>query len=168
MDLADIRDESDRDGLRLVLELKRGAKAAKVIKLLQKKTSLQCTFGAIMIALDHGEPKEFTLIQLLERFRDHRVDVIQRRSQHDLEKAQAEKHTAEGLVAALGAIDEVIKIIRASVDRSEASVKLQDLLGLSEIQADSILNMRLARLSALEQAEIEQRLKDLEAIINDR
>jgi DNA gyrase subunit A len=166
-DLADIRDESDRDGLRLVLELKRGAKAGKVIKLLQKKTSLQSTFGAIMIALDHGEPKEFTLVQILERFRDHRVEVIQRRSQYDLEKAQAEWHTAEGLVAALSAIDEVIKIIRGSADRSEASVKLQDLLGLSEIQADAILNMRLAKLTALEQEEIERRLKELKAIIKD-
>ncbi len=165
VDLADIRDESDRDGLRLVLELKRGAKAGNVIKLLLKKTSLQSTFGAIMIALDAGEPKEFTLVQLLERFRDHRVEVIQRRSQHDLEKAQAEKHIAQGLVAALGAIDEVIKIIRGSEDRSEASLKLQDLLGLSEIQADAILNMRLAKLTALEQDEIKKRLKELNRII---
>jgi len=165
VDLADIRDESDRDGLRLVLELKRGAKAGKVIKLLLKKTSLQSTFGAIMIALDQGEPKEFTLVQLLERFRDHRVEVIQRRSRHDLEKAQAEKHIAQGLVAALGAIDEVIRIIRGSVDRSEASMKLQDLLGLSEIQADAILNMRLAKLTALEQGEIKKRLKELNTII---
>jgi len=165
VDLADIRDESDRDGLRLVLELKRGAKASKVIKLLLKKTSLQSTFGAIMIALDQGEPKEFTLVQLLERFRDHRVEVIQRRSRHDLEKAQAEKHIAQGLVAALGAIDEVIRIIRGSADRSEASEKLQDLLGLSEIQADAILNMRLAKLTALEQGEIQKRLKELNAII---
>ena len=165
VDLADIRDESDRDGLRLVLELKRGAKAGKVIKLLLKKTSLQSTFGAIMIALDNGEPKEFTLVQLLERFRDHRVEVIQRRSQHDLEKAQAEKHIAQGLVAALSAIDEVIKIIRGSEDRPEASMKLQDLLGLSEIQADAILNMRLAKLTALEQDEIKKRLKELNHII---
>jgi len=165
VDLSDIRDESDRDGLRLVLELKRGAKAGKVIKLLLKKTSLQSTFGAIMIALDHGEPKKFTLVQLLERFRDHRVEVIQRRSQHDLEKAQAEKHIAEGLVAALGTIDEVIEIIRGSADRSEASEKLQDLLGLSEIQADAILNMRLAKLTSLEQAELKRRLKELRALI---
>ncbi|MCH7473963.1 MAG: DNA gyrase subunit A, partial [Gemmatimonadetes bacterium] len=165
VDLADIRDESDRDGLRLVLELKRGAKAGKVIKLLLKKTSLQSTFGAIMIALDQGEPKEFTLVQLLERFRDHRVEVIQRRSRHDLEKAQAEKHIAQGLVAALGAIDEVIRIIRGSADRSEASMKLQDLLGLSEIQADAILNMRLAKLTALEQEDLGRRLKELETVI---
>ena len=166
-DIADMRDESDRDGLRLVVELKRGAKAGKVIKLLQKKTSLQSTFGAIMIALDDGEPQEFTLVQLLERFRDHRVEVIRRRSQHDLEKAQAEKHVAEGLVAALGAIDEVIRIIRGSANRSEASERLQDLLGLSEIQADAILNMRLAKLTALEQNELRGRLKELKAIIKD-
>ena len=166
-DIADIRDESDRDGLRLVMELKRGAKAGKVIKLLHKKTSLQSTFGAIMIALDDGEPQEFTLVQLLERFRDHRVEVIQRRSQHDLEKAQAEKHIAEGLVAALGAIDEVIGIIRGSANRSEASERLQDLLGLSEIQADAILNMRLAKLTELEQDELKGRLKELKAIIKD-
>jgi len=133
--------------------------------LLLKKTSLQSTFGAIMIALDRGEPKEFNLVQLLERFRDHRVEVIQRRSRHDLEKAEAEKHIAQGLVAALGAIDEVIRIIRGSADRSEASMKLEDLLGLSEIQADAILNMRLAKLTALEQGEIKKRLKELNTII---
>jgi len=164
-DISDIRDESDRDGLRFVVELKRGAKAGKAIKLLLKKTSLQSTFGAIMIALDHGEPKEFTLVRLLERFRDHRVEVIQRRSLYDLEKAQAERHIAEGLMAALGAIDEVIRIIRASADRSEASVKLQDLLGLSEIQADAILSMRLAKLTSLEQEELGRRLKELKVVI---
>ena len=166
-DISDIRDESDRDGLRLVVELKRGAKAGKVIKLLRRKTSLQSTFGAILIALDHGEPKELTLVQILERFRDHRVEVIQRRSQYDLEKAQAEKHIAEGLVAALGSIDEVIKIIRGSADRSEASTRLQDLLGLSEIQADAILNMRLAKLTALEQEELKARLKELQDLIKN-
>jgi DNA gyrase subunit A len=166
-DISDIRDESDRDGLRLVVELKRGAKTGKVIKLLQKKTSLQSTFGAIMIALDDGEPQEFTLVQLLERFRDHRVEVIRRRSQHDLEKARSEKHIAEGLVAALGTIDEVIGIIRGSANRPEASERLQDLLGLSEIQADAILNMRLAKLTTLEQAELKGRLIELKAIIKD-
>ena len=166
-DLADIRDESDRDGLRLVIELKRGAKAAKVIQLLHKKTSLQSTFGAILIALDHGEPKEFTLLELLERFRDHRIEVIQRRSRHDLEQAEAEKHTVEGLLAALGAIEKVIAIIRRSKDRSEAAERLQDLLGLSEIQADAILNMRLARLTALERDQLKKRLKELKATIKD-
>ena len=166
-DVTDIRDESDRDGVRLVVELKRGAKAAEVIRLLQRKTSLQSTFGAIMIALDNGEPREFTLLQLLERFRDHRVEVIRRRSQHDLEKAQAERHTLEGLVAALGALDEVIAIIRGSADRGEASIKLQDFLGLSEVQAAAILDMRLARLTALEQDQLKKRLKELKAVIKE-
>ena len=166
-DVTDMRDESDRDGVRLVVELKRGAKAGGVIRLLQRKTSLQSTFGAIMIALDHGEPKEFTLLQLLERFRDHRVEVIQRRSQHDLEKAQAESHTLEGLVAALGALDEVIAIIRGSADRGAASIKLQDFLGLSEVQAAAILDMRLAKLTALEQDQLKKRLRELKTVIKD-
>ena len=166
-DISDIRDESDRDGLRLVIELKRGVKAANVIQLLHKKTSLQSTFGAILIALDHGEPKEFTLLEILERFRDHRIEVIQRRSRHDLEQAEAEKHTLEGLVAALGAIDEVIAIIRKSKDRAEACERLQDLLGLSDVQADAILNMRLAKLTALEQDHLKRRMKELEAVIKD-
>ena len=127
----------------------------------------QSTFGAIMIALDNGEPREFTLLQLLERFRDHRVEVIRRRSQHDLEKAQAERHTLEGLVAALGALDEVIAIIRGSADRGEASIKLQDFLGLSEVQAAAILDMRLARLTALEQDQLKKRLKELKAVIKE-
>jgi len=166
-DISDIRDESDRDGLRLVVELKRGAKAKKVIQLLHKRTSLQSTFGAILIALDHGEPKEFTLLELLERFRDHRIEVIQRRSRHDLEQAEAEKHILEGLVAALDAIDEVIAIIRKSKDRAEASERLRDLLGLSDTQADAILNMRLAKLTALEQDLLKKRLKELKAIIKE-
>ncbi|MEE2669493.1 MAG: DNA gyrase subunit A [Gemmatimonadota bacterium] len=166
-DVTDIRDESDRDGIRLVVELKRGAKAGDVIQLLQKKTSLQSTFGAILIALDRGEPRELTLLQLLERFRDHRVEVIHQRSQHDLEKAQAEKHTLEGLMAALGALDEVIAIIRGSADRSEASLKLQDFLGLSEVQATAILDMRLAKLTTLEQDQLKKRLKELKRVIKE-
>ena len=165
--ISDIRDESDRDGLRLVIELKKGAKARKVIQLLHKRTSLQSTFGAILIALDGGEPKEFKLVELLERFRDHRIEVIQRRSRHDLEQAEAEKHTVEGLVAALDAIDEVIAIIRQSKDRSDASERLRDLLGLSDTQADAILNMRLAKLTALEQDQLKKRLKELTATIRE-
>ena len=165
--ISDIRDESDRDGLRLVIEFKKGAKARKVIQLLHKRTSLQSTFGAILIALDGGEPKEFKLVELLERFRDHRIEVIQRRSRHDLEQAEAEKHTVEGLVAALDAINEVIAIIRQSKDRSDASERLRDLLGLSDTQADAILNMRLAKLTALEQDQLKKRLKELTATIRE-
>jgi DNA gyrase subunit A len=166
-DIADIRDESDREGMRLVIELKRGAAAAGVVSLLYRATNLQTTFGAHMIALDGGEPCEFNLKELLERFRDHRLDVIQRRSRHDLEKAEAERHVIEGLLAALEAIDEVIKIIKKSKDRLQASERLQDRLGLSEIQAEAILNMRLARLTALERTQLEARLEELRALIKE-
>jgi DNA gyrase subunit A len=164
-DLSDIRDETDRDGMRLVIELKRGADAAGVLKTLFRGTNLQQTFGAHLLALDEGQPREFDLKQMLERFRDHRLDVIQRRSRHDLEKAEAERHIVQGLLAALDHIDEVIKIIRASAHRAEASERLQDRFGLSEVQADAILNMRLARLTALERSQLETRLAELEAML---
>jgi len=164
-DIADIRDETDRDGMRLVVELKRGAQAAEVLRLLYRGTGLQTTFGAHLLALDGGEPKVFDLKQLLERFRDHRLDVIRRRSRYDLEQAQAERHIVQGLLAALEHIDEVIKIIRGSRDRAQASDRLQDRFGLSEIQAGAILDMRLARLTALERSKLEARLAELEALI---
>jgi DNA gyrase subunit A len=164
-DLSDIRDETDRDGIRLVIELKRGANAAATLQKILRGTSLQMTFGAHLLALDGGEPKEFDLKKILERFRDHRLDVIRRRSQHDLEKAEAERHIVQGLLAALDHIDEVIKIIRASQDRADASERLQDTFGLSEIQADAILNMRLAKLTALERTQLEARLAELETLI---
>ena len=127
--VSDIRDETDRDGIRLVIELKRGAKASETLEKIFRGTSLQTTFGAHLLALDGGVPKEFDLKQILERFRDHRLDVIRRRSQHDLEKAEVDQHIAQGLLAALDEIDEVIKIIRASQDRTEASGRLQDSFG---------------------------------------
>ena len=159
--VSDIRDETDRDGIRLVIELKRGAKASETLEKIFRGTSLQATFGAHLLALDGGVPKEFDLKQILERFRDHRLDVIRRRSQHDLEKAEVDQHIAQGLLAALDEIDEVIKIIRASQDRTEASERLQDSFGLSEAQADAILNMRLSKLTALERDQLGQRLDEL-------
>lgn len=166
-DVSDIRDETDRDGIRLVIELKRGANASATLQKILRGTSLQSTFGAHLLALDGGEPKEFDLKRILERFRDHRLDVIRRRSRHDLEKAEAERHIVQGLLAALDHIDEVIKIIRASQDRPEASERLQERFGLSEVQADAILSMRLARLTALERTQLEKRLAELEARIEE-
>jgi DNA gyrase subunit A len=150
-----------------VIELKRGAKPASVLQLLYRATGLQTTFGSHVLALDEGQPKEFDLKQLLERFRDHRLEVIQRRSRHDLEKAEAERHVVEGLLAALKHIDEVIKIIRGSKDRAQASDKLQKRFGLSEIQAGAILDMRLARLTALERSHLQARLEELRALIDE-
>ena len=166
-DVSDIRDETDRDGIRLVIELKRGAHAGTVLNMLYKRTSLQTTFGAHLLALDDGQPKEFDLKRMLECFRDHRVEVIQRRCRFELEKAEAEKHVLEGLLAALKHIDEVIKIIRGSKDRSQARERLRDRFGLSEIQADAILNMRLAKLTALERSQLEARLAELAAVISE-
>jgi DNA gyrase subunit A len=166
-EIADLRDESDRDGLRLVVELKRGADAGKVLKVLYKRTYLQTTFGAIMLALDHGQPREMNLKEILQFYLDHRVEVVQRRARHQLEKAEAEKHVVEGLLAALEHIDEVIRIIRGAKDRPEASEKLQDRFGLSEIQADAILNMRLGKLTRLEANELKARLEELKATIKE-
>jgi len=164
-DVSDLRDESDRDGLRLVLELKRGANVNGVLRVLYKKTYLQATFGAIMLALDDGQPIEFDLKTILEKYRDHRLEVIVRRSRHDLEQAEAERHVVEGLLVALDDIDTVIRIIRESRDRPEASERLQDHFGLSDVQADAILNMRLGKLTQLEGDELRNRLAELEQAI---
>ncbi|MBR9990184.1 MAG: DNA gyrase subunit A, partial [Gemmatimonadetes bacterium] len=164
-DIADLRDESDRDGMRIVIELKRGAKTKPILATLYKQTYLQATFGTIMLALDHGVPREFTLKEMLERFRDHRLDVIQRRSHHDLAKAQAEAHIIQGLLVALEYIDEVIAIIRASRDQDEAASALCNSFDLSEDQAKAILAMRLGRLTALETDDLKKQLGELKKLI---
>ncbi len=166
-DVSDLRDESDRDGMRIVVELKRGAKAKPILNTLYKQTYLQATFGAIMLALDHDRPKEFNLKELLERYRDHRLDVIRRRSQFDLEKARAEAHILEGLLIALDNIDAVIKIIRKARDREAASTALVKRFELSAEQAKAILDMRLARLTSLETQDIRDQLKDLRRRIGE-
>jgi len=160
-DASDLRDESDRDGMRLVIELKRGGRVGPLLGLLFRQTHLQATFGAILLALDHGAPREMTLKQMLERFRDHRLEIIRRRSQHDLEEAQAQAHIIEGLLIALDHIDEVIGIIRASQDQEQAAAGLRQAFALSGEQAAAILAMRLGRLTALETTELRDELKEL-------
>ena len=164
-EVSNLRDESDRDGVRLVIELKRGADSGKVLKRLLRRTSLQSTFGAILLALDRGEPREFALKEMLERFRDHRLEVIQRRSRHELEKAEDRAHVIEGMLHALDFIDEVIAIIRSSEDRAQAAGRLQDELDLSERQAGAILDMQLARLTSLERQKLEDELVGLRKTI---
>jgi DNA gyrase subunit A len=166
-DVSDLRDESDRDGMRIVVELKRGAKVQPILNTLYQKTYLQATFGAIMLALDHGVPRELDLKQLLEKFRDHRIEVIQRRAAYDLEQAKAEAHVTEGLIIALDHIDEVIRIIRESRSKEAANERLQARFALSGIQADAILNMRLHRLTELETKELRERLRELKRLIAD-
>jgi DNA gyrase subunit A len=166
-DLSDLRDESDRDGIRLVIELKRGGDPAKVLAALYKGTALQSTFGVIALALDGGVPREFTLKEILERFRDHRVQVVVRRSRWELERARDEAHVLAGLVRALSRIDEVVAIIRSSRNRDTAARKLEEALKLTTRQSEAILAMRLSRLTQLETRELKERMKALELRISE-
>ncbi len=166
-DLADLRDESDREGIRVVIELKRGADADKVVAKLFRWTALQATFGVISLALDGGVPRTFDLKELLERYRDHRLEVVVRRSRWQLERARTEAHLLEGLLVALGDIDEVVRLIRGSRDRGTAGHKLRQRYKLSEEQANAILAMRLARLTALETREVRERLEALRSEITE-
>ncbi|MGI9190379.1 MAG: DNA gyrase/topoisomerase IV subunit A, partial [Longimicrobiaceae bacterium] len=166
-DLADLRDESDREGIRVVIALKRGADPDKVVAKLFRWTALQATFGVISLALDGGVPRTFDLKELLERFRDHRIEVVVRRSRWQLERARTEAHLLEGLLVALGDIDEVVRLIRGSRDRGTAGRKLRQRYKLSEEQANAILAMRLARLTALETREVRERLEALRIEIGE-
>jgi DNA gyrase subunit A len=153
--LSDLRDESDRQGLRLVIELQRGVDAPEVLAKLYKLTQLQETFGIIMLALVNGEPRVLSLKQALKVYLDHRLVVIRRRSEYDLQKARARAHILQGLLKAIDVIDAVIKTIRASEDADAARVGLMALLSIDEIQAQAILDMQLRRLAALERFKIQ-------------
>ena len=166
-DVADLRDESDRDGMRIVIELKRGAKHKPILATLYKQTHLQATFGAIMLALDHGIPRELNLKEMLERFRDHRISIIRRRAQFELENAKSEAHIIEGLIIALDNIEAVVRIIRKAMNRDDAGDKLRKKFQLTEKQADAILDMRLHRLTSLETRELHERLKELQKEIKE-
>ncbi|HST61316.1 MAG TPA: DNA gyrase subunit A [Longimicrobium sp.] len=166
-DVSDLRDESDRDGIRVVIELKRGADAAKVLAALYKGTALQTTFGVIALALDNGVPRELGLKTILERYRDHRLQVVVRRSRWELDRARDEAHVLEGLLAALKKIDQVIAIIRGSRNRETAARKLEKELKLSERQSEAILSMRLSRLTQIEAKELRDRLAELAARIGE-
>jgi DNA gyrase subunit A len=163
--ISELRDESDREGIRVVIELKRDAMSDIVLNNLFKSTQMQVTFGIIMLAIVNKEPKVFTLIELLDLFLKHRKTVIIRRTIFDLEKARARAHILEGLKIAVDNIDEVIKIIRASNDDEDARVNLMSKFDLSEIQAKAILEMRLRRLTGLEIEKIENELAELRKTI---
>ena len=164
--ISDLRDESNKDGIRIVIELKRGIVAKVVLNNLYKHTQLQTTFGAIMLAIDHGRPKIMNLRELLEAYLDHRYDVIKRRTQFDLDKAEARAHILEGLKIALDHLDEVVKIIRGSKDRDNARAQLMSKFGLSEIQSNAILDMRLYQLTGLERGKIEAEYLELIKLIS--
>jgi DNA gyrase subunit A len=159
-DIADIRDESDRDGMRIVVELKREANAEVILNNLYKHTSMQTTFGVIMLALVDGRPKILTLKEMLRHFIDHRNEVIVRRSKFELDEAEKRAHILEGYIIALDNIDAIIKLIKASRDVDTARTGLMKKFKLSEIQAKAILDMRLQRLTGLERKKIEDEYRE--------
>jgi DNA gyrase subunit A len=163
--ISDLRDESDRDGMRLVVELKRDAVAKVVLNQLYKHTQMQSTFGVIMLALVKGQPRVLNLKQVMEEFILHRLEIIVRRTRFELDKAERRSHILEGLKIALDNIDEVIKLIRASKTPEEARNGLVARFKLSEIQAKAILEMRLQKLTGLERDKLEQELKALGELI---
>ncbi len=173
--ISDLRDESDRDGIRVVVELKRDAMYEIVLNKLFKHTQMQSTFGTILLALVDGVPRVMGLREILLHFVDHRHEVVVRRTEFDLRKAKDREHILEGLKIAVDNIDEVVAIIRASPDAPEASKRLQERFSLSERQASAILDMRLARLTGLEMekldtelAEIRTQISELQRILGSR
>jgi DNA gyrase subunit A len=158
--IADLRDESDRQGLRLSIELQRGVDAQPVLKKLFQLTPLQDTFGIIMLALVNGEPRLLSLKQALRVYLDHRLEVVRRRSEFDLTRARERAHILEGLLKALDNLDEAIAIIRKSRTADTARTNLIKALRISEIQAQAILDMQLRRLAALERQKIQDEYKE--------
>jgi len=163
--ISDLRDESDRRGMSIVIELKRGSQPKKVLNQLYKYTTLQSTFGVQMLALVDNEPKLLSLKRALQHFIEHRREVITRRTEFDLRKARARAHILDGLIIALDNIDAVIETIRSSADVEEAKNNLISRFKLSEIQAQAILDMQLRRLAALERWKIEEEHKEIMAKI---
>jgi DNA gyrase subunit A len=163
--ISDLRDESDRDGMRIVLELKREAPAEIVLNQLFKHTQMQTTFGVIMLALVNGQPQVLTLKQTLSYFIEHRHEVVTKRTQFELKKAEQRAHILEGLKIALDHIDAVIKLIRGSKTPEDAKNGLMKQFKLTEIQAQAILDMRLQRLTGLEREKVEQEYLDVIKLI---
>jgi DNA gyrase subunit A len=165
--ISDLRDESDRRGMRIVIELSKVAGVENVLRELYKRTPLQTTFRISLLALVDGEPRLLSLKQALRVYLEHRINVVKRRSEYDLEKARQRAHILEGLRLALQNLDEVIKIIRSAQDVDDARTKLMKRFKLSEIQANAILEMQLRRLAALERKKIELEYRETKALIEE-
>jgi DNA gyrase subunit A len=164
-DIADLKDESNRQGMRLVIDLKRGANPQVVLNQLYKHTQLQENFGVIMLALVDNVPRVLNLAEMIGYYVDHQIDVVTRRTKYELKRAEERDHIVQGLLIALQNLDEVIRIIRGAADSEDARTKLMRKFKLSEIQANHILDMPLRRLTKLARAELEQEHKDLLARI---
>ena len=165
--ISDIREESDRDGMRIVIELRKDANAQVVLNTLYKHTQLQTSNGIILLALVDGEPKVLNLKECIHYYIEHQKDVIVRRTRFDLNKAEERAHIVAGLVLALANIDEVIAIIKQSADKNVAAQRLMEAFELSDKQANAILEMRLQRLTSLEVEKLQEELAELERTIAD-
>ena len=163
--ISDLRDESDRDGIRVVIELKKGEESELVLNSLYKYTELQTTFGIIMLALVNNVPRVLNLKEILDEYLKHRFEVITRRTKFNLNKAERRAHILKGFIIALENIDRVIEIVRGSADGNEARIALIDKYGFSEEQAKAILDMRLQRLTGLERDKIDREHEELKALI---
>jgi len=163
--IADLRDESDRDGMRIVVELKRGEIPEVVLNQLYKRTSMQETFGVIMLALVNNRPRVMGLKEMLSHYLDHRREIVRRRTLYDLMRAEERAHLLEGLMIAVDKIDAVVKLIRGSETTDVARAGLMRKFGLTEVQARGILDMRLQRLTGLEREKLVSEHKDLTALI---
>jgi DNA gyrase subunit A len=164
--ISDIRDESGKEGIRLVVELKRSAVPRVMLTGLYKYTQMESTFGSIMLAIDKGKPRVMNIKEVLQCFIDHRFEVVTRRTQFDLEKAQARAHILEGFLIAMDNMDEVVRIIRESKNREDAQAALSAKFGLSEIQAKAILDMRLYQLTGLEREKVEAEFAELKKLMD--
>ena len=165
--ISDIRDESDRDGNRVVVEIKKDANPQVVLNALYKHTQLQLGGGIIFLALVNNEPKILNLKEMLYYYLEHQKDVVTRKTKYELNKAEEREHIVKGLVIALANIDEVIHIIKSSADRNQAQTKLMESFALSEKQANAILEMKLSRLTSLEVNKLKEELAELEKLIAD-
>ena len=159
--ISDMRDESNRKGMRLIFELKQGAMPQVVLNNLYKKSQLQNTFGVISLALVNGVPKTLTLKQMIQYYIDHQVDVVTRRTEYDLRKARKEVHLLEGLLIAVDNIDEVVQIIKTSKDDDESKQRLHERFGLDKVQCEAILQMRLRRLTGLARQKLVDQINEL-------
>jgi len=164
--ISDIRDESDKDGIRIVIEIKRGAVPKVILNNLYQHTQMETTFGVIMLAIDKGRPRIMDLKQMLQCFIAHRFEVVTRRAKFDLEKAEARAHILEGLKIAIDHLEAVVKTIRESKDRDIARAALMKKFGLTEIQSNAILDMRLYQLTGLERDKIENEYLEVIKLIN--
>ncbi|PJA99752.1 MAG: DNA gyrase subunit A [Ignavibacteriales bacterium CG_4_9_14_3_um_filter_30_11] len=164
-EISNLRDESDRDGMRIVIELKKDAQPPIVLNQLFKHTQMQNTFGIIMLALVNGRPETLDLKQMMQHFIDHRMDVLIKRTKYELDSAEKRAHILEGYIIALDNIDEVIKTIKKSKDTETAKTNLMKKFKLSEVQAKAILEMRLQRLTGLEREKIESEYKEIIKLI---